>query len=324
MAVEPMRSPWPVSQSQLSSREAADVLARSRSRIEAWRSATTLDGGRVLETLEQLYVPLSGWVAKLHERKRAPLVLGIAGAQGTGKSTLAALLAIVLADGLGLRALTLSLDDLYLTRSERERRARELHPLLRTRGVPGTHDTELGERVLAELCAARRGEQVAYPRFDKASDDRAPRQDWPVWEGPTDVVLFEGWCLGAQAQSDAALIAPINALERDEDCDSRFRRYVNAQLAGSYRALFARIDGLVFLMAPDMASVRSWRGAQERELAARAHPNAPGVMSAQQLERFVQHFERISRSMLAQMPARADIVLELASDHGYKAVRVKA
>jgi D-glycerate 3-kinase len=324
MPVEPMPSLWPVSHSRLSSREAADVLARSRSRIEAWRSATTLDRGRVLDALARLHVPLAGWAAKLHERKRVPLVLGIAGAQGTGKSTLAALLAIVLADGLGLRALTLSLDDLYLTRTEREWRARELHPLLRTRGAPGTHDTELGERVLAQLCAARRGEQVAYPCFDKANDDRAPRQDWPVWEGPTDVVLFEGWCLGAQAQSDAQLIAPINALERDEDHDGRFRRYVNAQLAGPYHVLFARIDALVFLMAPDMASVRSWRGAQERELAARAHPNPAGIMNPQQLERFIQHFERITCSMLAQLPARAEVVLELGSDHDCKTVRVKS
>ena len=112
---------------------------------------------------------------------------------------------------------------------------------------------------------------MRLPRFDKAHDDRAPEASWPVWRGPLDIVLFEGWCLGASPKLTPRC-APINALERDEERDARFRKYVNAQLDGAYRALFARIELQVFLAAPDMQCVIAWRTQQEHELAART-PN---------------------------------------------------
>jgi D-glycerate 3-kinase len=257
---------------------------------------------------------LSAWTARRRATRSGALVLGIAGAQGTGKSTLAGLLAQQLAREHALRTAVLSLDDLYLTRAERERLARDVHPLLRTRGVPGTHDVALGSSLIAALRAAGTGERVRVPRFDKAGDDRRPPERWAEIEGALGVLIFEGWCLGARPEGEAALAAPLNALERDEDPDGRFRRYVNAQLAGPYSALFAAIDALVFLAAPDLQCSLAWRTQQEHELAAREPGRA--VMSDAQLARFVQHYERISRHMLAELPARADALLRLRPDHG--------
>jgi D-glycerate 3-kinase len=317
---EPPR--WPARHTPSLAETAARVLERARPQLDVLLAREQL-GDDVRALLEPLYLPLAGWLAEHRKAKNAPLVAGIAGAQGAGKSSLAAVLAILLEAGLGLRTVALSLDDLYCTRAERLRLAREVHPLLATRGLPGTHDVALGVRVLAELCAARSGAAVRYPRFDKALDDRVPEHSWPEWQGPTDVVLFEGWCLGATPEPEAALTLPLNAFEREQDSDARFRHHANAQLAGPYRTLFDMIDVLVFLAVPDMPSVLRWRGEQEQRLRGSAAPNAPGLMSAAQLERFVQSFERISRHMLMEMPARADLVLRLDRDHGCHAVEVR-
>lgn len=226
-----------------------------------------------------------------------PLVVGLCGPQGAGKSTIAAAIAAPRE-----RVAVLSLDDLYLDPAARARLAATVHPLLATRGVPGTHDVALGVAVLSGLSL---GEPTALPRFDKATDAPRPEEEWPV-AGPVDVVLFEGWCVGAVAQPEAALADPINPLERDFDPDGTWRRFVNAQLAGPYRDLFAPLDRLILLRPPDFATVIGWR--QEAEC------TANGPMTARQVADFVAHFERISRAVDAEMPARADLVVPLAAD----------
>ena len=231
-------------------------------------------------------------------------VYGVSGLQGTGKSTLAAQL-VATAKARGLRAAALSLDDVYLDRPDRDRLAREVHPLLATRGPPGTHDLPLAIDVLDAL---RAGGATRLPAFDKRTDRRLPRAAW-AHTGRMDLVVFEGWCLGALAQDDAALRAPLNALERDEDHDGRWRRYCNAALAKNYPAVWQRIDRLLFLQPPGFDVVPGWRWEQECALA-RANPSAPGRSRAQ-LDRFVQHFERISRELLRTLPARADAIATL-------------
>jgi D-glycerate 3-kinase len=269
---------------------------------------------------------LASWAARRRTAVHGTFVLGISGAQGTGKSTLAAHLAHLLAERFGLRAAVLSLDDLYLTRAEREQLATDVHPLLCTRGVPGTHDVALGRKVIASIRATTQGQHVSIPRFDKAHDDRASREAWPELEGPVDVLLFEGWCLGAAPEPEGALVTPINDLEREQDRDGRWRSYVNGQLAGRYVALFKEIGALLFLAAPDMQSSLGWRIQQERELAKSAGAGASAgraVMSDAEVGQFVQHYERISRYMLAEVPSRADAVLELDGEHGYASISVR-
>ncbi|MCW1381319.1 kinase [Novosphingobium sp. KCTC 2891] len=235
-------------------------------------------------------------------RPPRPLVVGLCGAQGSGKSTLAAALVRALNEA-GIPAATLSLDDLYLTHAERRSLAATVHPLLGTRGVPGTHDLQLG---LDTLDAVARGEQAPLPRFDKGEDDRTPRGTWSTAPLATQALVLEGWCVGALPQPPTALSAPVNVLERDEDPDGRWRRYVNDQLAGPYRALFERIDLLVLLAAPGFDIVARWRGEQEEPL----RREGRGMNNAE-IARFVMHYERLTRHILAEMPARADLVLRL-------------
>lgn len=239
----------------------------------------------------------------LEERGGAFTVIGVAGAQGSGKSTLVRELASRLA-GEELKVAALSLDDLYRTRAERQALAQDVHPLFATRGVPGTHDVPLG---LATIGALARGEAVPLPRFDKGDDDRVPESEWPLAPADTQVLLLEGWCLSAAPQPEAELVRPMNALEAAEDPDRTWRRAVNAALARDYPALWRQIDRLVFLAAPDWSVVAEWREQQEAEL--RQH--APGAMTPEQVARFIQHYERLTRWMLAELPQRADLTLRL-------------
>ena len=243
----------------------------------------------------------------LGQAARRPLVIGLCGAQGSGKSTLAAALAASL-NGADIVTAVLSLDDLYLTRAERERQGADVHPLLRTRGVPGTHDVALGLGIFSALdqgCAA------LLPRFDKASDDRTAETAWGVAPAGTQVLIFEGWCVGARPEPETALVNPANVLERLEDPNAVWRHFVNAALAGPYQTLFARIDLLIFLAAPDFDSVARWRAEQELELSARSLPGAAGIMSEAALARFIQHYERLTRHILATMPHDAALTIVL-------------
>lgn len=278
-----------------------------RADVESWCAA---EGIRRPSNalIDGFYVPMASWVAD-HVQQRT-LVLAINGAQGTGKSTLARLLQRLLGRMGGLRTAILSLDDLYLTAAERMRRASEIHPLLMTRGVPGTHDVELGVRVVRAL---REGRSVALPRFDKATDERCPMEQWPKWEGRCDVLLFEGWCVGARAQRGEDLQEPVNGLERLEDAAGEWRWYVNRQLAGPYQRLFCQIDLLTMLRPPDFEHVYAWREQQEARL--RVRGGGDSVMTPSAVRRFVMHFERLTRFMWEEMPGRADAVVELGEDH---------
>jgi D-glycerate 3-kinase len=258
--------------------------------------------------VETLHAPLAARIAAV--AMGPAFVVGICGPQGSGKTTTARVVARLL-EARGLKVASLSLDDLYLPRADREVLARDVHPLLRTRGVPGTHDVALGLAVLDDL--AGEGE-TAIPRFDKAADDRMPASAWTKVEGPVDVVLLEGWCVGARPEPVEALRKPVNALERDQDPDGAWRAYVNAALAGPYRALFARLDLLVQFTAPDFESVLAWRREQEAKLRGRLAASGQGseqAMSDDEIAVFVQHYERLTRHVAREMPARADLVIAL-------------
>jgi len=222
-------------------------------------------------------------------RPDRPPLIGVAGAQGSGKSFQCRAYSAAHAPGIA----HFSLDDVYLTHAERENLARELHPLFITRGPPGTHDLALAEDVIDAL---QRGDPVDLPRFDKARDDRTPTPAWPHFSGPAEAVLFDGWCVGALAPDDANpnLVAPLNALEAEEDADGRWRAKTSDLLSRSYQGFFDWFDAFIYLRAPSFQIVRQWRGAQERETLGR-------TLTADEergLDRFIAHYERITRAML--------------------------
>lgn len=308
-----METLWP-EPLPLSEAELLRLLETLRPAFTAKLNELRIDCELLAPALRRVYLPLAAWVAR--RKGDTPLVLGINGAQGAGKSTLCEFVKLILEEGFGLRVAGFSIDDLYKTRAEREVLARDVHPLLLTRGVPGTHDVALGMDTLKRLRQARAGETVAIPSFDKARDDRKPVARWPQVAGPIDVIIFEGWCVGAKPQPKAALSQPINRLEATEDPDGAWRRHVDEQLKGDYAALFRQLDALVMLKAPNMGKVFEWRSLQEEKLAARlGDAAAHRLMDTAGVRRFVEHYERITRHMLDEMPERADVTLFVDDDH---------
>jgi D-glycerate 3-kinase len=263
------------------------------------------------EVVDRYWRPLSEAIAERYEGK--PLVVGINGAQGSGKSTLCKLLEVLLVEHNQV-GITLSLDDLYLTRAERLDAAENDHPLFATRGVPGTHDIARGMEILDRLLA---GKPADLPVFDKARDDRAA--DTRHIEPPVHVVLLEGWCVGALPQPAADLLEPANALEREEDPQGIWRREVNRRLATDYAELFARIDCLIMLEVADFDAVRANRRLQEQKLGP-----GPAVMDDAALDRFLAHYERLTKWIMAEMPARADILIEIGRDQRPTRVSTKS
>ena len=247
-----------------------------------------------------------------------PWLVGLSGLQGSGKSTFARQLAAAayLRD---VPTQVLALDDFYLGRRERARLARDVHPLLATRGVPGTHDLALLARTLRALRTASIARPARIPRFDKGSDTRVPPPRWQRVTVAPRLILIEGWCVAIPAQTRRELGRAINDLERIDDDDGRWRAWVNAQLAGEYAHLWRTLDALVVLAAPDFAIVQRWRDEPERLLRRRGAPHA---MSRVVLRRFLLNYERLSRHALRTLPAIADVLVTLDANRETQRIRV--
>jgi D-glycerate 3-kinase len=265
-----------------------------------------------LDAANQWFAPLVDNIVKNYKPDNSPQIIGINGCQGSGKSTLADYLCSVVAERIGVTTVSLSLDDFYLTKNERNHLAATIHPLLATRGVPGTHDVQLAVDSIKSLAA---GQKTLITRFDKNIDDRAPASSLKTTEGKIGLIVLEGWCLGAKPESTEKLIQPINSLEENEDRDGIWRTYVNRALQNDYPPLFALVDELIMLQAPAFDTVFNWRLEQEQKMVKRLEKEGmdcgSGVMSEQQILRFISYFQRVTENILDEMPQRADHLFKL-------------
>ncbi len=271
-------------------------------------------------TIEDWYQPVARSIAEksLSAHHGETMILGIQGSQGSGKSTFAYFLKLLLENEHSLRVEALSLDDFYLTYNERCELSESIHPLLKTRGVPGTHDVELAQKTIKKLSKLSSGEITKIPRFNKAMDDRAEENDWDTVTGPIDIIIFEGWCVGVPPQEEEELTSAINELEELEDSTGEWRRYVNQKLEEEYIELFDGMDALLVLQAPSFEVVYSWRSLQEEKLADKMKNNpelAARIQSPEQLKRFISHYERLTRHCISKLPEKADWLLFLDADH---------
>ena len=220
---------------------------------------------------------------------RIPLI-GVAGAQGSGKSYQCRILTMANQP----RFAHFSLDDVYRSRAYREELATETHPLFITRGPPGTHDLDLATRTIERIRGVGRDQNIRLPRFDKLTDDTAPESEWPLYNGPAEAIVVDGWCLGAEPLALSDLEAPSNALERNEDTTGVWRETVEYELRANYQPFFAAFDAIVYLRPPNWEIVRAWRGQQEEQLLGRPLTDEESA----KLDRFMMFYERISRWMM--------------------------
>lgn len=240
------------------------------------------------------------------------VVVGINGSQGSGKSTLAAYLKSCLELEHRLNVVVVSLDDFYYSKAERLLLSTTVHPLLINRGVPGTHDIPLARQTLHAL-STQKNADIIIPRFDKSNDDRYPPSQWQTITAPVDVIIFEGWCLNAKAQSNAELVPAINRLERKQDASGTWRHYVNEQLKNHYPKLFNYADITAMLKAPSFDCVYRWRVEQEHKLKQKIAGQGGG-MSDTEIAVFIQHFQRITEHCLNTLADQLDHVFELDED----------
>lgn len=275
---------------------------------------------RFIETVITYYQPLANGVNDRLATGHLTRV-GVQGSQGSGKSTCADFLKLLLQHEFGKKVLVASIDDFYLTRLERETLAREVHPLFATRGVPGTHDVAMINQVFDQAAEA---EPFSVPMFDKSVDDRALPALWQQLRGPFDVLILEGWCVGIQPELDTSLAIAKNQLERLEDVDFIWRKSVNRALSEEYAELFDRLDCLIALQAPSFDCVYGWRLLQEKKMIARLTEQGRDVSQTQtpaQIERFISHYQRLTEHALAIMPDHADWLLSLDEEHHFVALR---
>jgi D-glycerate 3-kinase len=257
-----------------------------------------------LPLVDTLYVHLNG--------AKKPLVIGLNGAQGSGKTTLGDFLVHALTTKHGLNVVGISLDDFYLTKQQRIDLSKSVHPLFETRGVPGTHDLPLAMNTLQSLID---GKETAIPRFNKALDDRFAEVDWDIAPSGVDVIVFEGWCNGAVAQLPEELVVPVNKLESDEDPDLVWRQYINQQLLNHYPHLFNLVDQWIMLKAPSFDCVYNWRLEQEHKLAKRLESETAdvksSVMTDEEVARFIRFYQRITENILKTLPEKVNYLFEL-------------
>ncbi|EAQ98332.1 hypothetical protein [Congregibacter litoralis] len=273
-----------------------------------------------LDTARRYFDPLARMLGDRQAQRGASLKVALNGSQGSGKSTLGDYLCAILKEDFGLSAVALSLDDFYLTRAERAVLAENVHPLLQTRGAPGTHDVDLLRRTLDTL-GQPSALPVRIPRFDKSADDRALPEDYSTCQAPVDVIILEGWCLGARSEASSRLVKPMNALERDEDPSGFWRNYSNEQLRIFYEPFYDELDFWVMLQAPGFDQVLRWRSEQEQKLRDAVRGQGAGLMDDGALLRFVQHFERCTRQCLRDLPGSVDVLFKMDEDRRIVAVR---
>lgn len=236
---------------------------------------------------------ITRWIDEELARASLPPLLMLSGAQGIGKSSAMA----ALASRKDVRIAVLGLDDFYTTHAERKALAARLHPLCDTRGPPGTHDLGLLRDVLDVLLHSSPARRVRVPRFDKRSDERMSSDDWKELVARPDAILIEGWLMGALPDPQAATSAPVNALEAGEDPGGIWRGWQEEALAGAYAELWQLADGFLHLRAPSFEIVHRWR-CQQEETTLCLEPGTLPQARRDWVDRFIQHYERITRRML--------------------------
>ena len=271
-----------------------------------------------IKILKKTYIPISFWIENKYKEKGETLFLGLSGGQGSGKTTVSTILKIILKKFFKRRIYVSSIDDFYKTSKERSKMSGKIHSLFKTRGVPGTHDIGLIINFF-KIIMKKKFKKIKLPKFEKANDDRVKKKYWFNIKNKPEIIILEGWCVGAKPQSNHLIKKPINILEKYEDKDLRWRKHVNAKLKNEYKKLFYMIDHFIFMKIPDFKAVFRWRLLQETKLKKKSHSNKK-IMSYNEIKRFIMFYQRITLQMIKDLSKSASIVMLLKKNHEIKRV----
>ena len=272
--------------------------------------------------IKSFLIPLCFWISKKADKK-SPYFVGLAGGQGTGKTTISSLIKIILTKYFKLKVFRISIDDFYKTRKERISLSKRIHPMLLTRGVPGTHDINMMLSFFRKV-KSKKFKRLKLPTFNKAIDDRFKKKDWYNLNNKPDIIIFEGWCVGAKSEKNNSLKKTINSMEKSKDQKQIWRKYVNQQLKSKYKNLYSQLNCLIYLKAKNFSLLQKWRLKQERKLLLKNKKNSKlRIMSKKDVLSFMQTYQRITQNMFRSMPKYASIILNLNSNHQIKSTVYK-
>ena len=271
-----------------------------------------------LKQLNKFYLPISKMINNEYIKKKKTKVIGLTGGQGAGKSTISNILKIILKKAYNLETVIFSIDDFYKTFRERNEMSKRINSLFLTRGVPGTHDTKMLFQCIKNLKDTK-FKMMTIPKFDKSIDNRSPKNKWLKVKKKPNIVIFEGWCVGAMAQKNKDLNLPINKLEKQSDKKKIWRQKVNSELKKNYKKVFNLIDKLIFLKVPSFKYVFKWRLLQEKKLRITSKGNK--TMTDEQIKNFIMYYERITKHMLRTLPKKSDIIIRIDKSHRLKSIK---
>ena len=271
-----------------------------------------------LGQLNNFFLPICEKIYKNFIYDKKTKVIGLTGGQGSGKSTISNVLKIILKEGFKLKTVTFSIDDFYKTLKERKKMSVKISPLFLTRGVPGTHDTNLLFNCL-RIMKSSKFKKILIPKFDKSIDDRVKKNKWQKIKKKPDIVIFEGWCVGVTPQKNKDLLAPINTLEKEKDKKKVWRRRVNKELGSNYKKIFKKIDFTIFLKVPSFKHVFQWRLLQEKKLIATS--KGKKTMNKKQIKNFIMYYERLTKHMLKNLSKKTYCVIDIDQRHRLKSIK---
>ena len=275
-----------------------------------------------ITSLKRTYIPISFWIENKYKKKGKTLFLGFSGGQGSGKTTVVKILKIILKKFFKRKIYVSSIDDFYKTLKDRNEMSYTTHSLFKTRGVPGTHDVNLINKFFYFI-KKKKFKKTKLPKFDKSIDDRLKKKYWFNIKERPEIVILEGWCVGARPQSISLIKKPVNILEKYEDENLIWRKHVNEKLKREYKKLFAMIDYYIFMKIPNFNMVFKWRLLQEKKLRKKLRFKKK-IMSYSEIKRFIMFYQRITLQMIKDLSKSASIVMLLSKNHEIKKVLFKS
>ena len=150
-----------------------------------------------------------------------------------------------------------------------------------------------------------------------STDDRLNVRYWQQIRKKPDIIIFEGWCVGAKPQQYKELKEPLNILEKAEDTKLTWRKKVNNEMKTDYKKIYKLLDKKIYLKVPNFKYVLKWRLLQEKKLRLKSKKKA---MNNKQIRRFIMFYERITKNM-AKDYKNNDAIVFIDKSHKIKSIK---
>ncbi len=264
------------------------------------KELSNLTGKKFSQNYISKYIlPIIEYIDKTNDNKFI-----ISGSQGAGKSTLSKLIKIIIEKTSLKKVMLLSIDDYYYSKIDRYNISQQIHPLLMTRGVPGTHNIKKLKEHLGQF--KKKQFPIITPTFNKLKDDISKKTK--VFN-KADILILEGWCCGAKPIENKFLKINLNKVEKELDKDFKWRKYYNSKLKKEYQQIFKTFDRTIYLQPPSFYFVLKWRYAQEKNNAKKT--KTKNFMNKNTTKYFILYYEKLTKWMIKNMPDKADMLIKV-------------